>query len=146
MPNGKAYKAPTPFFPGADTPREQQKEFSQTWQEFAARKFIERRPTGNSGAIFTVPEGNEFIVTGYQHTCVGDGGVSAQSSSSVSVSKGIQDLSIIHYNRNSTTGMVSDHDFTMPLRIPEGAVITINVGAGISARIIIYGFLIPFVV
>jgi len=153
---------PKPFTkvsPDINTTITQQKEYSQTWLEFAAQKYEQiirsNQETGSSNGvvIYTTPANSTLFLTSFTHTSAnnlaGTGTASSYLYFSISSSGTRNVLSALVHIINTTDAsatMNTANSFPMPIKIPPNTSVIIQ-GSNVSvATGTIQGFLVPFVV
>jgi len=147
-----ALKPISPYDAKNNTPILQQKEFNQTWLEFAAQKFQQVKLTGyaqnSTTTIYTIPEGYIFYLTSAQVSYSSIGGGAATSN-------------LYYYyfgsganNRIGNSGFLANNivstnliniNFPMSIQMRSGEQIIISsASAQIYINLSFQGFLVPF--
>lgn len=119
--------------PGDFTEEFFRKDFITTWIEWAAQRFeqifVGGSQTGTGGTIiYTVPANSTFYWVGWEAD-------SANGNIEFGVSTGTPRI---------VSNTVGIHDYTIPFKLAAGTTILVGtVGAGNTARLKIWGFLVP---
>jgi len=148
------FKPQQPYDPKSNTPYQQQKEYSQTWLEFAAQKYqqILERASSTSAAvtIYSVPANSTLFITSANLAWAADTSGTFASGIIKIVSGSSSAQIILDCHGLSGSGFLSlsvSGSYPMPLKVSSGTTIELTGGSvGSASRGSIQGFLVPFIV
>ena len=131
----KAYKPPIDFKPSLDTPKVQQREFSETWAEWASKnREVIREEVNTIPVDYTVPDNKTLFITSLSLS-----GSTNLTTGTVSI--GSAGVRLLQLQTAAATNGVISQTFPSPLRIESGEVLTITSSAPATATALVFGWL-----